>query len=252
MTSTNINDLPDEVLEFIFGHMPPYKDLESCALVCKRWTIVVRSKLANRISVLMLVGLRCGIDASMHLTLDYFFLLHAFRCTTAYNFELQQRLIGFSLVLETMEQCRCRSNHCGPFFTLGHRLQKFYVRFWRRIINGNHIQWSMAFWFIDPKMGSTDIDGKLSIAKSVRNIGVLQEFIDIIRWMATSNSIPSVSIVASVRRTAFVQCCRKPLGVDKHIGRQFTAASDWPFSIHTQRFDDCVWWLFTGRAHGHQ
>lgn len=39
-----INDLPDEILEFIFGHMPPYNDLKSCALVCKRWTHVVRSK----------------------------------------------------------------------------------------------------------------------------------------------------------------------------------------------------------------
>lgn len=47
MTSTSINDLPDEVLEFIFGHMPPYGDLESCALVCKRWTIIVRSKLMH-------------------------------------------------------------------------------------------------------------------------------------------------------------------------------------------------------------
>lgn len=40
----SINDLPDELLEFIFGYMPPYKDLESCALVCKRWTNIVRSK----------------------------------------------------------------------------------------------------------------------------------------------------------------------------------------------------------------
>lgn len=40
----NINELPDEVLEFIFSHMPPYKDLESCALVCKRWTNIVRSE----------------------------------------------------------------------------------------------------------------------------------------------------------------------------------------------------------------
>lgn len=44
MASKCIDDLPDEILEFIFGHMPPYKDLESCALVCKRWTTVVRSK----------------------------------------------------------------------------------------------------------------------------------------------------------------------------------------------------------------
>lgn len=44
MASTNLNDLPDEILEFIFGHMPPYRDLQSCALVCKRWMNIVRSK----------------------------------------------------------------------------------------------------------------------------------------------------------------------------------------------------------------
>lgn len=44
MAPTSINDLPDEILEFVFGHMPPYKDLESCALVCKRWANITRSK----------------------------------------------------------------------------------------------------------------------------------------------------------------------------------------------------------------
>lgn len=32
-----IEDLPDEVLEFILGFLPPYKDLQNCMLVCKRW-----------------------------------------------------------------------------------------------------------------------------------------------------------------------------------------------------------------------
>lgn len=44
MAPTSINDLPDEILEFVFGDMPPYKDLESCALVCKRWANITRSK----------------------------------------------------------------------------------------------------------------------------------------------------------------------------------------------------------------
>lgn len=44
MAPTSINDLPDEILEFVFSHMPPYKDLESCALVCKRWANITRSK----------------------------------------------------------------------------------------------------------------------------------------------------------------------------------------------------------------
>ncbi|XP_032529701.2 F-box only protein 42 [Danaus plexippus] len=34
---TSIEDLPDEVLEFILGFLPPYKDLQNCMSVCKRW-----------------------------------------------------------------------------------------------------------------------------------------------------------------------------------------------------------------------
>ncbi|KXJ69261.1 hypothetical protein RP20_CCG028040 [Aedes albopictus] len=33
----SINDLPNEILEFIFGLIPPYQDLEQCSAVCKRW-----------------------------------------------------------------------------------------------------------------------------------------------------------------------------------------------------------------------
>lgn len=32
-----IEDVPDEVLEFIIGFLPPYKDLQNCMCVCKRW-----------------------------------------------------------------------------------------------------------------------------------------------------------------------------------------------------------------------
>lgn len=40
----NINEFPDEILEFIMGHLPPYKDLQNCKLVCKRWHQIVHSK----------------------------------------------------------------------------------------------------------------------------------------------------------------------------------------------------------------
>lgn len=38
-----INELPDEVLEFILSQLPPYKDLEQCQLVCKRWNCIVKN-----------------------------------------------------------------------------------------------------------------------------------------------------------------------------------------------------------------
>lgn len=38
-----IEDVPEEVLEFILGFLPPYKDLQNCMCVCKRWYISVQS-----------------------------------------------------------------------------------------------------------------------------------------------------------------------------------------------------------------
>ncbi|PNF33809.1 hypothetical protein B7P43_G10013 [Cryptotermes secundus] len=34
---STIDDLPDEVLEYILSLVAPYKDLQECSLVCKRW-----------------------------------------------------------------------------------------------------------------------------------------------------------------------------------------------------------------------
>lgn len=42
---STIEDLPDEVLEFILGFLPPYKDLQNCMIVCKRWYNCSHSKL---------------------------------------------------------------------------------------------------------------------------------------------------------------------------------------------------------------
>ncbi|XP_072936955.1 F-box only protein 42 [Epargyreus clarus] len=33
----SVEDLPDEVLEFILGFLPPYEDLQNCMAVCRRW-----------------------------------------------------------------------------------------------------------------------------------------------------------------------------------------------------------------------
>lgn len=39
-----IEDLPDEVLEFILSLIPPYKDLHDCLAVSKRWKRCVLSE----------------------------------------------------------------------------------------------------------------------------------------------------------------------------------------------------------------
>lgn len=39
-----IDDLPDEVLEYILSLVSPYKDSDSCKLVSKRWCRTVNSK----------------------------------------------------------------------------------------------------------------------------------------------------------------------------------------------------------------
>lgn len=53
----SIDELPDEVLEYIFSLVSPYKDLKECMLVCKRWHTIVQNvtrlmtlKLTNAIS----------------------------------------------------------------------------------------------------------------------------------------------------------------------------------------------------------
>lgn len=44
-----MNDLPNEVLEFIISLIPPYNDYNSCKLVCKRWMAIVESNLIHNI-----------------------------------------------------------------------------------------------------------------------------------------------------------------------------------------------------------
>ncbi|XP_068621269.1 F-box only protein 42 [Battus philenor] len=38
-----VEDLPDEVLEFILGFLHPYKDLQNCMTVCKRWCLCAKN-----------------------------------------------------------------------------------------------------------------------------------------------------------------------------------------------------------------
>lgn len=42
-SSCHINNLPDEIIEFIISLLPPYKDLKGCMLVCKRWYKTVQT-----------------------------------------------------------------------------------------------------------------------------------------------------------------------------------------------------------------
>ncbi|KAK9872927.1 hypothetical protein WA026_020279 [Henosepilachna vigintioctopunctata] len=44
----NIEDLPDEVLEFILTLLSPYQDLHDCLLVCKRWRRCVHNVVKSR------------------------------------------------------------------------------------------------------------------------------------------------------------------------------------------------------------
>ena len=39
-----INCLPSEILEYIIGLVSPYEDLESCKLVCKKWSEIVKGQ----------------------------------------------------------------------------------------------------------------------------------------------------------------------------------------------------------------
>lgn len=50
-----IDDLPDEVIEFILGFLPPYKDLQDCMCVSKKWYISSKSKILHRQFILNLL-----------------------------------------------------------------------------------------------------------------------------------------------------------------------------------------------------
>lgn len=52
----SINDLPNEILEFIFSLIPPYLDLEECSAVCKRW-----ASLANNVRIRKKASLQKGL-----------------------------------------------------------------------------------------------------------------------------------------------------------------------------------------------
>lgn len=46
--TASINDLPNEILEFVFNLLPPYQDLELCAAVCKRWNLLAKNVKARK------------------------------------------------------------------------------------------------------------------------------------------------------------------------------------------------------------
>lgn len=44
MSCATIDDLPDEILEYIFHLLPPYQDIRHCRAVSRKWNAVARSK----------------------------------------------------------------------------------------------------------------------------------------------------------------------------------------------------------------
>lgn len=68
-----INDLPDEVLEFILGLIPPYKDIHDCMLVSKRWRSCVLSEYSPLLSIIRLViyGIYNGIPFVHNMLLTF-------------------------------------------------------------------------------------------------------------------------------------------------------------------------------------
>lgn len=42
-SKSTINDLPDELIEFVLSFVPPYNDLHNCMIVSKRWKKCVQS-----------------------------------------------------------------------------------------------------------------------------------------------------------------------------------------------------------------
>ena len=56
-SGAHITDIPEEILELIFGHLSPYEDMKSAMLVCKQWHRVVSGRCFNRPSKVTAVEL---------------------------------------------------------------------------------------------------------------------------------------------------------------------------------------------------
>lgn len=65
----HINNLPDEILEYILGLLRPYSDLKECMLVCKRWN---RSALRECI----LLHYKPFIPITKHITIFFIYQLY--------------------------------------------------------------------------------------------------------------------------------------------------------------------------------
>lgn len=48
MATSTIDDLPNEILEYIFHLLPPYEDVRCCMAVSKKWHEIAKRKLAKQ------------------------------------------------------------------------------------------------------------------------------------------------------------------------------------------------------------
>jgi len=44
LRKASVNDLPEEILEFVFMKLSPYRDLKAASLVCHLWNRLVQGK----------------------------------------------------------------------------------------------------------------------------------------------------------------------------------------------------------------
>lgn len=68
-----IDDIPDEVLEFILGILPPYNDLQNCMFVCKRWYNCAQSEYAETLPLEMVLSDFLAQDFQL-------VIIHLFHC----------------------------------------------------------------------------------------------------------------------------------------------------------------------------
>lgn len=168
-----IDDLPDEILEYILNLIPPYKDLQECMLVCKRWCRVARSKLTSKYS------LKFHRKFSKQKFPVY---LMNFFSTPCLSRHVRAQRGSFSKVrslrfpkLEPLS-ARTSTSPSHKQKTLSFCLcsQKFHVGFWWMHSDLYDLQRFVEVGFTLERMDQAGTLGKVSVAKSLRYYDVPQ------------------------------------------------------------------------------
>lgn len=140
----SINDLPDEVIEFVLSFVPPYKDLHDCMLVCKRWRINVLSKFFS-------LGIFFSVFYLSCIIFDILFMVY-FRCSSYKTKATTYIPFQFQYTMANRSTNRQNTNNHKTIFPLSGNTREFNVCIRRMYKFPDNIQRFMAVGFVHERV----------------------------------------------------------------------------------------------------